>query len=449
MENHFPALPSAFRLRIASQLGNEESNALCAALDDTAATTVSLRINPLKPVAPHDAWTRVPWCDRGFVLPERPDFTADPLLHAGCYYVQEAASMAISLAYEAMEEKPSLLLDLCAAPGGKSTLWRSLMPQGCFLVANEPVHQRAMILRENLQKWGQPDMLVTESLSEAFGRLGGLFDVIAADVPCSGEGMFRKDPNARSEWSEANAEMCAGRQREIVRDAWPALREGGYMVYSTCTFNPAENEENVRWICRELGAEIVPLHPNPEWGICEEDGFLRFFPHRTRGEGFFLALLQKHASQAVFRLRKIEKTVSLPRGWLADERAFAGIVHKDGSVSALRQTLLPAATAIRAAVRTIATGVEMAHPKGKKLQPAHALALSTSLATDAFPRVELSLNDALQYLSRQSLCLSSETPRGYVLATYQDRPLGFLNNLGTRANNLYPNEWRIRRSILG
>lgn len=447
MQSVTPPLPSTFCARLVRDMGEAEAAALCRALNTPEAATVSVRLNPLKAVAVPDGAAPVPWCASGYLLKERPDFTGDPLLHAGCYYVQEAASMGVALAYEAMVEKPRLLLDLCAAPGGKSTLWRSLMPDGALLVANEPVRQRAMVLRENLQKWGHPDMMVCMSAPADFARLPGLFDAIATDVPCSGEGMFRKDHNARSEWSEENAAMCAARQRKILSDVWPALREGGYLVYSTCTFNPAENEENVAWVCRELGAEIVPLQPPNGVGITEHEGALKFLPHRTIGEGFFLALLRKTAPQATLRLRKVEKCVALPRGWLQEERHFAGLLQKDGTLCALRATLLPAATAIRAATHSIATGVETAIPKGREWRPAHALALCTSLNPDAFPRAELSRTDALQYLSRQAVTLSPSVPRGHVIACYDGRPLGYLNNLGTRANNLYPAEWRIRRAL--
>ncbi len=443
-----PPLPQPFVHRLHTQWAAEEVSALCRAINRLDEATVSLRVNPLKPVAPKAGWRPVAWCDGGYCLTARPDFTADPLFHAGCYYVQEAASMAVAVAYEAMETKPALLLDLCAAPGGKSTLWRSLMPSGALLVANEPVHNRAMILRENVQKWGHPDVLVTASLPENFGALYGLFDAVAADVPCSGEGMFRKDPDARSLWSEENAARCVQRQREIVRQAWQCLREGGYLVYSTCTFNPAENEENVRWICRELGAEVIRLDTNRFPSILNQDGMLHFLPHRTVGEGFFLALIRKTASQNTLRLRRTEKTTAVPHGWIKEEKDFVGIRQTDGTICGLRTALLPHSTAIRAAVRTIATGVEVAQPKGHKLQPAHALALSTLLNKDNFPKAELTREESLRYLSRQSLTLSPSLPRGFVVATYENHPIGFLNNLGTRANNLYPTEWRIRKTII-
>ncbi|MBR1838741.1 MAG: rRNA cytosine-C5-methyltransferase [Bacteroidaceae bacterium] len=439
-----PSLPAAFCQRLLTQMSQSEAQALCDALNDTAQATTSIRLNPFKPTMPPVDTTRVPWCEAGHILAERPHFTSDALLHAGCYYVQEAASMSIELAYNAMEEPPQLLLDLCAAPGGKSTHWRSLMPQGSLLVANEPIRQRAMILRENLQKWGHPDVMVCEDYPQRFGRLTGLFDVIATDVPCSGEGMFRKDPNARSEWSETQTQKCAALQRDIIRDVWPALRGGGYLVYSTCTFNPAENEQNVDWICHHLGAEVIPLTSPASWGITVNEGMLHFFPHYTRGEGFFLALLRKTEDERTIRLRSLERTFALPRGWLRDEKEFVGLMSKGNMLSALRRTLLPAATAIRAAVHTLSTGIDMMQVKGRNEIPAHALALSTQLHEQAFPIAALSSEEALHYLSRQALTLSPEVPKGYVIVAHQGHPLGFVKNIGSRANNLYPAEWRIR-----
>ena len=440
----FPTLPTAFCQRLHTQMSHADAEGLCNALNDTSSMGTSLRINPFKPIPAPNGASPIAWCKGGYTLAERPAFTQNPLFHAGCFYVQEAASMSIALAYEAMDEKPALLLDLCAAPGGKSTLWRSLMPTGTLLVANEPVRQRAMILRENMQKWGHPDMLVCSDYPKQFASLNGLFDAIATDVPCSGEGMFRKDTKTRSEWSLQIASMCAQRSREIVADVWPALRTGGYLVFSTCTFNPAENEDNVRWICEHLGAEVIPLSSSPSWGINADDGMLRFLPHRTIGEGFFLALLRKGAKENTLRLRKAEKPLPLPRKWINTNGEFIGIQSADDTLAALRQTLLPAATAIRQNIKTIATGTDVATIKGKKQIPAHALALSTIRSDTAFPQAELSLDESLQYLSRQALQLKGTVPKGYVLTTYKGHPLGFLNNLGARANNLYPAEWRIR-----
>ncbi len=454
-------LPSDFRREMESLFGVEEASRLFAALDGDA-IPVSLRVNPLKPpaVLPAPQEGRVPWCGAGVYLATRPRFTHDPLLHAGCYYVQEAASMFVEQAYRriAADFTPRRVLDLCAAPGGKSTLWRSLLPDGTLLVANEPVRQRAQILAENLTKWGHPDVVCTSAYPEEFAPLAGFFDVVAADVPCSGEGMFRKDKASRAEWSAEAVESCAARQRDIVASVWPALRGGGYLVYSTCTFNRAENEDNVRHICRELGAECVAVECDPAWGVTGDvtGGGLpvaRFLPHYTKGEGLFLALLRKTGDTPVPRVRKARKSgggTPHPRGVAAAAALVSPSADYDiisaagGMLAAVRRTLSADVARVRAAVRTLTEGVALVEEKGRKLVPQHALALSACLTEGAFAMAELDEENALRYLRRESLTLPAAVPHGYVLAAYRGRPLGFLNNLGARANNLYPAEWRVR-----
>ena len=445
-------LPDAFTEEMASTLGATETDRLVAALDSEP--PVSIRLNPKKDVRPAGAAEGVPWSSTGYYLTARPAFTFDPLLHAGCYYVQEAASMFIEQAFRALDTPPRRVLDLCAAPGGKSTLWRSLLDDDCLLVANEPLRARAAILAENLLKWGHPNICVTSGYPLQFAPLTGFFDVVAADVPCSGEGMFRKDPAAIDEWQPGSPALCAARQRDIVADVWPALRTGGYLVYSTCTFNRAEDEDNVRWIADELGAEVVDLRATPSWGIAGstyDDGLAvnHFFPHRTRGEGFFLALLRKTAEPPASTRRR-KKTPRKPaatvpkvcREWLSGDFTFS-LTEK--GISAL-----PAATAddmerVAETVRPVLLGVPLGTDKGRKFQPAPTLPLSTALRPDAFPRVGLDYADAIAYLRREAI-VPSTAARGHCVVTYQNRALGFVNHLGARANNLYPVEWRIRSS---
>ena len=445
-------LPDAFTEEMASTLGATETDRLVAALDSEP--PVSIRLNPKKDVRPAGAAEGVPWSSTGYYLTARPAFTFDPLLHAGCYYVQEAASMFIEQAFRVLDTPPRRVLDLCAAPGGKSTLWRSLLADDCLLVANEPLRARAAILAENLLKWGHPNICVTSGYPSQFAPLTGFFDVVAADVPCSGEGMFRKDPAAIDEWQPGSPALCAARQRDIVADVWPALRTGGYLVYSTCTFNRAEDEDNVRWIADELGAEVVDLRATPSWGIAGstyDDGLAvnHFFPHRTRGEGFFLALLRKTAEPPASTRRR-KKTPRKPaatvpkscREWLSGDFTFS-LTEK--GISAL-----PAATAddmerVAETVRPVLLGVPLGTDKGRKFQPAPTLPLSTALRPDAFPRVGLDYADAIAYLRREAI-VPSTAARGHCVVTYQDRALGFVNHLGARANNLYPVEWRIRSS---
>lgn len=453
-------LPKDFLHEIESLLGNDEANALCHALTETEVPT-SVRINPLKrPSALPPTESEVPWCETGMYLKERPKFTYDPMFHAGCYYVQEAASMFIEQAYRTITTDfvPQRLLDLCAAPGGKSTLWRSLLPTGTLLVANEPIRQRAQVLAENLTKWGQPDVVCTSAYPEEFAPLGSFFDVIATDVPCSGEGMFRKDEGAVNEWSIQAVDACAARQWDIVQSVWPALREGGYLVYSTCTYNRQENEDNVVRICQELGAELVPIATPKDWGIAgdttnQDLPVYHFFPHRTKGEGLFLALLRKTSAAPLFKEKKNKKRDgkqpaikggAAVANWLDHSNDFKLLRTDEAHIIAVRQTLADDVQRICATVRALTAGVLLVEEKGKKLIPQHALALSTERAATAFPSVELSTAEALSYLRREAITLPPDAPRGYVVVCYKGHALGFVNNLGNRANNLYPQKWRIR-----
>ncbi len=453
------ALPTAFIEQTTRLLGADECAALAAALAED--TPVSIRLNEGKhgEVPMNVATEPVPWCTTGHYLSFRPSFTLHPLFHAGCYYVQEAASMFVEQALQQIAETPRRVLDLCAAPGGKSTLWRSLLPEGALLVANEPVHQRAMILMENMVKWGHPDVAVTNAWPADFAPLSGFFDVVAADVPCSGEGMFRKDPGAVEEWQAGSAAECAARGWKIISDVWPALREGGYLVYSTCTFNREENEDNVLRICQELGAELIPIPHPAEWGISGDVTgrnlpVYRFFPHRTTGEGFFLALLRRTSPAPPVRekrrLKKGQKTLPISGGrtvaaWLENNSRFKLCQPDADHIVALSENLAEDFDKVCATVRTLSVGILLAETKGRKFVPTTQLALSTALSKTAFPRVELTAEQALNYLRREALALSPETPRGYVVACSEGHPLGFLNNLGARANNLYPAEWRIRK----
>lgn len=369
------------------------ADALCHALDATE-PDVSIRLNPRKLSADEVLAFRpdlepVPWCPNAFFLPARPAFTFDPLLHAGAYYVQEAASMAIASLITKASSVPSplLALDLCAAPGGKSTLVQSLLPEGSLLVSNEPVPKRAQVLRENMQKWmmGQPEeaprCIVTQKYPHEFGALTGRADLLLTDVPCSGEGMFRKDEAARQEWSLENVAKCQQRQRDILSDIWHVLKPGGLLIYSTCTFNRYEDEDNARWICRELGGELLTER--------------HFLPGRDRGEGFYVA------------------AIKAPGG---DEEQGAGGEGSPLSPQSLDSIL-------------------------KSLAPC-SLPLAPCPPADASPRIELSYDEALQYLRREALRV--EAPRGPVTLCYRGLVLGPGKGVGSRINNLYPEAWRIR-----
>jgi 16S rRNA C967 or C1407 C5-methylase (RsmB/RsmF family)/NOL1/NOP2/fmu family ribosome biogenesis protein len=452
------ALPTAF---IQSLQGQEE---LLYAIEHTE-PCVSIRLNPVKWTAKIPSEVdggRVAWCAEGYYRAEPYPFTFDPLFHAGAYYVQEASSMFLAHALRALPMQPLTALDLCAAPGGKSTLLRSLLPEGSLLVSNEVMPARASVLVENMQKWGHPDVVVTSGKPHEFGRLRETFDVLLADVPCSGEGMFRKDPAAIREWSVENVARSARRQREIVQAAWPALKTGGTMIYSTCTYNTAENEENILWICRELGAELVSLSVPAEWGITgslSADApslpVYRFLPHKTRGEGLFMAVLRKTGKASAERqptLTSSKKPLCpSPKGsmeWLEKlqhSAAYEVMTLPDEALFALKREYFPLVRMLQTTgIKLLSVGIPLAIGRGHDFIPQTALALSTALRDETFPRVSLNYSQAITFLQRNNLVLPADTPKGFVVVAYQDLPLGFVKNLGSRANNPYPAEWRIR-----
>ena len=388
---------------------------------------VSIRLNPLKasPITAlleqeeHIHCAPVAWCNEAYYLSERPNFTLDPLFHAGAYYVQEASSMfldhvvrqlsTLNNQHSTINHQPSTVLDLCAAPGGKSTLLRAALPYDVWLYSNEPNHHRANILMENIQKQGCPNVVVTNNYPRDYRKAGMRFDMILADVPCSGEGMFRKDEKTIGEWSVENVMKCQALQRSIIEDIWPCLNDGGILVYSTCTFNTREDEENVQWIMENLGADIIPIDIKPEWNITGSllNGFnhpvYRFIPGVTEGEGFFMAVLRK----------KTHDSSQAPHG-----KSNARLLKIMSDTQEL--------------------------PFSDTTKPQVAEALFVNTPKDKFPRVELSKADALRYLRHEALVLPPDTPKGFVIVTYMNLPLGFVKNIGTRANNLYPKEWKIR-----
>lgn len=426
-------------------LGDAEWQQMQVALDKPP--VVSVRANAKCPNA-HTQGTPVPWSSLGYYLDERPEFTLDPRFHAGGYYVQEASSMFVEQALRQCGN-PKLVLDLCAAPGGKSTLLRSLLADEALLVCNEPVKARANVLRENIIKWGHEGCFVSCNFPRDFSQLKGMFDLVLVDAPCSGEGMFRKEQNAIDMWSPANVEDCSVRQRDIVEAIWPALKEGGYLIYSTCTYNTLEDEENVCYFCDSLGAELVEIPVAADWNISGSllRGFngpvYRFIPHKTRGEGFFLALMRKTSSEPLVRVKDKATAASIAGEWCGclDAADMISIEH-DHTMYAVHAAHAPLVSRLAKTLYPLHFGVALYENKGRKSVPHHSLAISRLLVKDAYPTARLSLSDALSYLRHEAIVI--DAPRGYVLVTYEGMPLGFVNNIGNRANNLYPSEWRIR-----
>ena len=449
-------LPTDFIENLHELLLPSEVQQLCQALELTPVT--SIRLNDKIDYLTFDADTdEVPWHEEGYYLSQRPQFTLDPLFHAGCYYVQEASSMFVECVLEQYVARDSVVLDLCAAPGGKSTLISQYLGNQGLLVSNEVVRQRVFILSENIQKWGNGNTVVTHNQAAEFGqRLPGVFDCMLVDAPCSGEGMFRKDEVAISEWSEENVDACVARQRKILQDAWDALRPGGVLIYSTCTFNPWENEENATWIAEELGADVLEVAIDPSWGIVAANPGYHFYPHKTRGEGFYLCALRKkdRGNQTVRplnqRLPKYKATVAQPvegrevmRSWLQHPDQWV-MRQQDRFVFAYPAKYKEFIELLNKQFICISTGFGLGEIRGKAFVPQHALAMTKDMRKEAFVQIELSLEQALSYLRTEALVLT-DVPVGVLLITYQQVPLGFVKSVGNRCNNLYPKEWRIRK----
>lgn len=421
-------LPLAFTDYTRSLFGDDLYHTFLKGLGETA--PVSIRLNPFKltetthKVNPELNPQPISWCKEGYWLDTRPNFTFDPLLHAGAYYVQEASSMFLSHVLQHLVKQPVMALDLCAAPGGKTTCARASLPIGSFLFSNEPIGKRAQILAENVQKFGHEGVAVTNNYPRDYKKTKLGFDVIIADVPCSGEGMFRKDPQSIEEWSLQNVENCWQLQRSIIADIWDNLKPGGILIYSTCTFNAHEDEENIAWILNEYDAELLSVPTEEAWNITGslidnplKDGrefpVYRFIPGKTRGEGIFMAIIRKHGENKTF----INKTT----------------IDVDKAITEARKHL-----------RILSHGVKEGMQKGKTIIPDHTLALSFSTDKSAYPNVEVDYQTAIAYLRHEAIVLSSDAPRGIVLLTYKGYSIGFAKNLGNRANNLHPQEWRIK-----
>ena len=442
-------LPQAFISLLQESYPADAVRRLCAALAETP--PVSVRCNPAKisaeALAGHfaeNADGAVMWAPEGLYLKQRPSFTLDPLFHTGAYYVQEAASMAIGeqllKAFPEAQKKSLRVLDLCAAPGGKSTHLASLLAPEALLVSNEVMRQRASVLADNLTLWGLPNVVVTCNDPADFRRMEGYFDLMLADAPCSGEGMFRKDETAIAEWSPDTVQLCAARQRRILADSWPSLRPGGYLIYSTCTFNHIEDEDNTAWICNELGGECLSQR--------------HFLPGTDRGEGFYCALIRKNGEA----LRKPLRTT---RSKAPTDAAVKEAIHllqpgctlrekvtRDGSrlLKAFPEALAPEMEALAQQLTVIRSGTAVATFKGRDLIPEADLAYAKLFNRQAYPQVELERETALRYLAHEAIDLNGQ-PRGYLTLCFKGLPLGFVKNLGNRCNTLHPLSRRIRMDI--
>ena len=415
---------------------------------------VSIRLNPSKefdllhlPISEN-----VGWCSTGRYLKERPFFTFDPFLHAGAYYVQEASSMFLWQAI--MQTVPDTMgkkvLDLCAAPGGKSTLLSSYFKDG-LVVANEVIKNRANILVENVSKWGDGHLLVTNNDPSHFQSIPGFFDVLMVDAPCSGSGLFRKDPSAVDEWSVANVTLCSQRQQRILADAVPCLAENGVLIYSTCSYSPEEDEAICDWLLNEMEMESIPIELEKSWGIVETASPLRnalgyrFYPDQVKGEGFFLACFRKKSSElaAKSKIKNLQMTSKLQVQQLQTLIQLPenlSFFDQNDAIRAIDTQWIAALGVLANHLYIKKAGIEIASLKGKDLVPSHELALS-GWFIGGFPVIDVDLENALSFLRRKDF--RADGPKGWNLMSYGGLPIGWAKLLPNRINNYYPAEWRI------
>lgn len=439
-----------------------DRNSFVQVHEESAAPT-SIRLNPAKPFAPKQNSVpsaqeaeAVPWSNFGYYLAQRPSFTFDPFFHAGCYYVQEASSMFLEQAVTQLADLTRSLkvLDLCAAPGGKSTHLQSLISKESLLVSNEVIRQRSIVLTDNIIKWGCQNVFVTNNDPKAFGRLPGYFDVMVVDAPCSGSGLFRKDDEAIGEWSLNNVELCSRRQQRILADALPALKQNGLLVYSTCSYSKEEDEMIMDWLVKDMQMESLPLDIKNFEGVVatssDKAGAVgyRFYPDKIKGEGFFLACFRKKEEAGSFKTKPSKpelvsaKERKVLENWITETNIH--YVRFRNEISAIPVDLLNDFALFQTLFGLQYAGVSVGEVLKEKLVPHHALAQSTILSSGA-PATELNHEEAIKYLQRQEMAVEPANT-GWQVVQYESQNLGWINSLKNRINNYYPKEIRILKA---
>ena len=412
---------------------------------------VAIRLNPAKPLnEPIATDDKVAWEPNGCYLTSRPPFTFHPGLYDGRFYVQDPSAMILGYVVRKIAAGlpgPINYLDACAAPGGKTTSALSVLPEGSFVLANEFSPARVNGLLENMERWGVPGYAVSRNDARQFKKIGPVFDIVAADVPCSGEGMMRKNETAVTQWSPSLIRECADLQRDIVEAVWQALRPGGYLIYSTCTFNTSENERNAEWIRDSLGAVPVDLSfqnlPGVLPGIDTDIPCARFLPGKVRGEGQFIAVFRKPEDYPVGSVPKYRKMTFTPLPDIIQD-GYVGVTNKNGDIYALNKNHVPILSLLDSKINLICPGVHIFSLKGSDFRPAHAFATSLLFSDDMFPTLEVDYPTAISYLRGDALRLDPDVPHGFVRIAYNGYNLGWVKNIGSRANNLFPVSGRIR-----
>jgi 16S rRNA C967 or C1407 C5-methylase (RsmB/RsmF family)/NOL1/NOP2/fmu family ribosome biogenesis protein len=455
-------------MRSLSKLDHFDPDAFLA-VHQSGEQLVSVHMNPDKPIYKEGKWNAdipeapfefsgaVPWAPDAFYLTARPQFTLDPFFHAGNYYVQEASGMFLAHALKKVTgiQQNLKVLDLCAAPGGKSTLIQSLISKDSLLVSNEVIKTRIPVLYQNITKWGQANNMVTNNDPAHFKKLSGFFDIMLIDAPCSGSGLFRKDPEAAANWSMDLVNLCSQRQRRILADAWDCLKEDGYLIYSTCSYATEENEDILDSIFREYSCLSVPLDPDPEWGIIETKSAqagaygYRFYPDKVSGEGFYISVLQKKQSVTTVRsprtnqkLSRLEKTIEKQVSQWIDKGSHSFISVGEG-VHVLPSFLENDFEILKNTLYLKKAGVRIGKAGEHDWIPDHELALANILKPEAAQLV-VEKPDAIRFLKGESPEMSIRE-KGWRVVVYQGQRLGWVKLLEKRMNNYYPKSWRIRK----
>lgn len=441
-------LPASFIQSLETAPGFSKASFI--SVHNSGEQSTSIRLNPFKPVNEFPVSvpvSKIPWTAYGYYLSQRPSFTFDPLFHAGCYYVQEASSMFLEQALKQTVDlsKPLKVLDLCAAPGGKSTHIQSLVSSDSLLVSNEVIRSRANILKDNIIKWGCGNVIVTNNDPADFIKLKNYFDVIVVDAPCSGSGLFRKEPEAINEWSENNVQLCSQRQQRILADVLPSLKAGGILIYSTCSYSKEEDEGIADWLVKECLMVNVQCSIPHEWNITETGGGYRFWPDKVKGEGFFLACFKKlEGDEKAYKVKNKPSQVSkaevaLLQHWIKPEgRIF--IKHQQTGY-AWPEDQFSDFSFLLEQLRVVYSGILTGELVRDKLVPDHSLAMS-GLVPETIARTALSKEQAIAYLQKKDTGFHTNQ-KGWQLVTYLDQPLGWINALANRVNNYYPKELRI------
>ncbi len=450
-------LPIAFQQRMQNQLNdfNGFENVILS-----QNPPVSIRYNKNKNKKHLKIERPVLWCEDAYYLTERPLFTLDPLFHAGTFYVQEASSMFLrEVLIQFIETESLTVLDLCAAPGGKTTLMLDYFNNNSLIVANEVIKSRYKILRENIIKWGNTNMITTSADAKDLGALNGFFDLVVVDAPCSGEGLFRKDAGAMNHWSEDNVKLCAARQKRILKDIIPSIKNNGFLIYSTCTYNSLENDENIKWLSNEMGFEVLQIDTSRFNGIQKTPYGCQFYPHLIKGEGFFISILQKKDSSITKNISSKKKT---KRKNAENELSILNKKEKEkiqdfilnneltyfydnDKINAINSHFKERVTILKNKIKWIEIGLSLGEIKKNALVPNHEWAMSLDVNQD-LPFVELDEKQALLYLKRENIYLE-QASKGWNLVRYKGQNLGWVKHLGNRTNNYYPKEWRIRMNI--